>query len=782
MRLLKFGSRGELSLTKNLIEDIPSYAILSHTWGADDDEVTFDDIKNESGKSKASGYAKIQFCGEQARRDGLQYFWVDTCCIDKANHAELAQAIASMFRWYRNAARCYVYLSDVSARKCHNSPAKRTWESAFRKSRWFTRGWTLQELLAPKLVEFYSQEGEHLGDRNTLEQEIYEITEIPLTALRGTPPSHFSVDERLRWAAKRDTKMKEDKAYCLMGIFDVFLPLIYGEEENAFVRLREEIDKRLRSKLDLDKLPYAKGAMFNAYGGDHRTCHPATRVDLLRQVQDWAQQPQSKNIFWLNGMAGTGKSTISWTFAEWLTDQGHFGVVNLGGSFFFKRGEGDRGSASRFFSTITRQLVLQIRGMDTLIANVITSDPLIFDKALGEQFDKLIYQPLRSVSSGSYPMIVLVVDALDECEKEGDIKTILALCSRLPQITTIRLKLFLTSRPDLPIRLGFKSMSIDAYQDMILQDAVPRTTIRHDISIFLKDAFSEIRENYNADPPLGRPLGHDWPGEKVLEGLVDMAVPLFIVAATVYRFVGDPNWDPQEQLRTIFKFQGTGHLEQMEQTYLPVLTQLTATLRDSRDKEKLFQEFRTIVGSIVTLAEPLSLTSLAVLLSMPSVAVARRLYPLHSVLRIPSDPETPVRPLHLSFREFLLSEKLRHEPFGIDGPATHQLLLTKCLQLLSGSRGLKENLCDLQYPGQPQREINSATITERLSPAFQYACQYWVYHVQHCKVLIHDDDEVHVFLQKHFLHWLEALSLMGRITEVIGHVGVLQSILQVSGL
>jgi hypothetical protein len=259
MRLLKFDSRGELSLTKNLIEDIPSYAILSHTWGADDDdEVTFDDIKNGSGKSKVSGYAKIQFCGKQAWRDGLQYFWVDTCCIDKASHAELSQAIASMFRWYRNAARCYVYLADVSARKYYNSQADRTWESAFRKSRWFTRGWTLQELLAPKLVEFYSLEGQRLGDRNTLEQEVYEITEIPLTALRGTPPSQFSVDERLRWAAKRETKMKEDKAYCLMGIFEVFLPLIYGEEENAFIRLREEIDKRLSSKLDLDKLPYAE--------------------------------------------------------------------------------------------------------------------------------------------------------------------------------------------------------------------------------------------------------------------------------------------------------------------------------------------------------------------------------------------------------------------------------------------------------------------------------------------------------------------------------------------
>jgi hypothetical protein len=247
MRLLKFGSRGELNLPIDIVEDIPCYAILSHTWGADGDEVTFNDLQNGSGKSKA-GYAKIRFCGEQARKDGLQYFWADTCCIDKANHTELSEAIASMFRWYRDAVKCYVYLSDVSVHNDDNSQTERTWESAFRKSRWFTRGWTLQELIAPKSVEFFSREGECLGNKITLERQIHEITQIPIAALRGTSLSHFSVDERMRWAEKRDTKRKEDKAYCLLGIFNVFIPLIYGEGENACIRLKEEIDRSLRSK------------------------------------------------------------------------------------------------------------------------------------------------------------------------------------------------------------------------------------------------------------------------------------------------------------------------------------------------------------------------------------------------------------------------------------------------------------------------------------------------------------------------------------------------------
>jgi hypothetical protein len=244
MRLLKLSSPGKLSLTKDLHDDIPPYAILSHTWGVDEHEVTFSDLENGSCKSKA-GYAKLRFCGEQARKDGLEYFWVDTCCINKANHVELSEAITSMFRWYRDAVKCYVYLSDVSARKRDNSGQTQwTWESAFRKSRWYTRGWTLQELLAPTTVEFFSREEELLGNKLVLARLIHEITDIPITALHGARLSDFSVHERLRWAAKRDTKKKEDKAYCLQGIFNVFMPLMYGEGDNAFVRLKEEIGKR----------------------------------------------------------------------------------------------------------------------------------------------------------------------------------------------------------------------------------------------------------------------------------------------------------------------------------------------------------------------------------------------------------------------------------------------------------------------------------------------------------------------------------------------------------
>ena len=247
MRLLQYNKDGKFSLTKDFISgEIPEYAILSHTWGADTEEVTYRDLIDGTGKDKI-GYNKIRSCGDQARRDGLHYFWVDTCCIDKSNAVELQEAINSMFRWYRNAVKCYVFLSDVprptvdGEDRCNQLP----WESAFRTSRWFTRGWTLQELIAPTLVEFFSKDRELLGDKKSLERHIGEIIRIPSKALRGGPLAEFSVTERMSWAETRQTTREEDMAYSLLGIFDVYMPLIYGEgRENAVGRLREAVDRK----------------------------------------------------------------------------------------------------------------------------------------------------------------------------------------------------------------------------------------------------------------------------------------------------------------------------------------------------------------------------------------------------------------------------------------------------------------------------------------------------------------------------------------------------------
>lgn len=216
-------------------DDIPPYAILSHTW--ENDEVSFEDVTEGTGESKA-GYRKLEFCAEKARSEGLDFCWVDTCCIDKSNDLELSEALNSMFLWYAESTQCYVYLSDVAS----NGYSDEEISLHFRKSRWFTRGWTLLELIAPLSVEFYSRNGYYIGNKWSLARQIHEVTLIPINAFQGAPLSDFGVEERLAWTGNRQTTRDEDAAYCLLGIFDVQMPLTYGEgRAKAFKRLKKKI-------------------------------------------------------------------------------------------------------------------------------------------------------------------------------------------------------------------------------------------------------------------------------------------------------------------------------------------------------------------------------------------------------------------------------------------------------------------------------------------------------------------------------------------------------------
>ena len=215
-------------------------------------EVTFEDMRNGTGKGKL-GYNKIRFCGEQARQDGLRYFWVDTCCINKKIDAEVTRSINSMFRWYRRAAKCYVSIrcSEFGPRRCFRDSTA-AMGNRFPAEQMVTRGWTLQELLAPASVEFFSRECKRLCDKSLLGQLICEITNIPHSALQGDLLTRFSFQERLRWIQHRQTKLEEDIAYSLLGIFDVYILPIYGEgKASALARLKEEFDKMKKCIQDL---------------------------------------------------------------------------------------------------------------------------------------------------------------------------------------------------------------------------------------------------------------------------------------------------------------------------------------------------------------------------------------------------------------------------------------------------------------------------------------------------------------------------------------------------
>ncbi|CAH0050261.1 unnamed protein product [Clonostachys solani] len=264
MRLLHTTS---FRLKEYFDENVPDYAILSHTWGRN--EVSYHDIQSQSDPNTIDGFDKIKGACALAAREKYDFIWIDTCCIDKSSSSELSEAINSMYSWYQRAAVCYAYLADVqflagaedditvqepprdspttssrSEPNKNSSPKPPIWnfeEFEFRNSRWFTRGWTLQELVAPRKLFFYSRDWKRLGSKDSLRDLISSITGIDYSVLAGGDLKPISVARKMYWASNRTTTRKEDMAYCLMGIFSVNMPLLYGEGERAFLRLQEQI-------------------------------------------------------------------------------------------------------------------------------------------------------------------------------------------------------------------------------------------------------------------------------------------------------------------------------------------------------------------------------------------------------------------------------------------------------------------------------------------------------------------------------------------------------------
>jgi hypothetical protein len=323
IRLLQRKPDGEFVFLEPASGDVPAYAILSHTWG--EGEVIFQDIETSADKSKTeskAGWEKIKFCAEKAAADGLQYFWIDTCCIDKRNAVELGAAINSMFRWYQDATRCYVYLSDVS-KPDNRADGERPWEEAFRRSRWFTRGWTLQELIAPRLVDFFSKEGQRLGTKLSLAAEIHEITGMPEKAFRDDALSNFSINERKSWAERRNTKFEEDGAYCLIGIFGVSLVPNYGEgRDHAFRRLEEETHKLYKgivlprctdnkiilTTIGVDFELYAVGLNLSSLP---EAAHFVAREEELSKMHGMLHGHSNRSAVVLHGLGGIGKTQLA---------------------------------------------------------------------------------------------------------------------------------------------------------------------------------------------------------------------------------------------------------------------------------------------------------------------------------------------------------------------------------------------------------------------------------------------------------------------------------------
>jgi hypothetical protein len=500
MRLLQIEENDSFSLVERLGSDVPPYAILSHTWGRDSDEVTLKDIVTGTGKEK-KGFRKLAFCATQAKSRGMQFIWVDTCCIDKTSSAELTEAINSMFRWYREAYECYVYLSDIAMQDYAQD------HTLLQKSRWFTRGWTLQELLAPKSVRFFSVEGELLGDRTSLLHDIHKITRIDPDALKGSPLSQFSIETRLSWAKGRQTKREEDAAYSLLGIFDTHMPLIYGEgRRKAMNRLQKELkdssmsetslyswegtsdrssttasmelhDHRLprnttediihqrtvdaRQKilqsLQFDREQERRNQIHDAHNGTYQWI---LRPDTAHQPEDslvtWLSSPsESRRIYWIHGKPGSGKSTIMRFLDRNIDITQHMlpwgeGKVILTARYF----AWNPGSKLQKSSVgLLRALLLQLlSAQPALISGVIGQMNWAIAQGPGaHRFDwtyaelqRMLYTFISSAQSST--TVLLLLDGLDELEDTDEtIEELIAFLAKLTELENV--KICLSSRP-----------------------------------------------------------------------------------------------------------------------------------------------------------------------------------------------------------------------------------------------------------------------------------------------------------------------------------------------
>jgi hypothetical protein len=748
MRLLKWDDDGTLSLTADFGSEnkIPPYAILSHTWGRKDEEVTFDDILGHSGHGKP-GYKKIQFCGEQARHDGLRYFWIDTCCIDKSNKSELSHAIQSMFHWYRNAARCYVYLVDVSSLLAEPSDSSTpSSELELQSSKWFTRGWTLQELLAPSEVEFFSQEGNKLGSKTTLAQKLNEITGIPISALMGTPLSQFSVDERLRWKEYRHTKFPEDGAYSLLGLFDVSMAPLYGEgAEGAFRRLLEKIQQMQDCIRDIR----------NTDPKDDKTRIQDTKGGLLEDsyqwifdnpsFRQWRNHSTESRLLWIKGDPGKGKTMLLCG----IIDELQTAKKNLVSYFFCQATDSRISSAT---AALRGLLYLLVSQQPSLVSSVRKKydygGKAIFEDAnawvaLTEIFADVLEDPI--LQNTTY----LVIDALDECVTDlPKLLEFVALQSRkAPHI-----KWIVSSRnwPKIEESLGNASHRLSLELNAESVSAAVRTFIERKVSLLSQ------QKNYD-----------DKIRDAVIQHLKTNANDTFLWAALVCQNL--ESTAKRHVLKKLSTFPpGLGSLYERMMDYI----------RHSDDAELC----KKILAVTAVVYRPVVLKELMVLVeASDDIADTDS---MHEIIKLCGSFLTlrngTISFVHKSAQDFLLNQAAGEVfPTGLED--VHSNIFTKSLEVISSSlhRGMWE------FDGW------RSSIEETKPPdpdpleELRYSCTHWVDHLDEASSetrhsALSDVGSVNDFFVREYLYWLESLSLCKELTKGVLAMAKLHSIAQVS--
>ncbi|ERF72619.1 hypothetical protein EPUS_05673 [Endocarpon pusillum Z07020] len=739
MRLLEVLSGGDFRLTEKFLDNaIPQYAILSHTWGSQ--EVIYEDVVKGSGRDKA-GYEKIKFCSEQAARDGLQYFWVDSCAIDKSSSAELQESITSMFRWYQRAVKCYVYLSDVSTRKRKMDDNSRdSWKRAFRESRWFTRGWTLQELLAPTSVEFFSKEGSRLGDKQSLEQQIHEITSIPISALAGSALSSFSADQKMDWAKNRKTTREEDWAYSLMGIFEISMLVNYGEgRASAVRRLRKEIDDASKDKeclrhlyvtnprADKIRIEETKGGLIqDSYRWILENC----------DFNQWRNSQQS-NLLWIKGDPGKGKTMLLCGIIDEL-EKPTAKTYNL--SYFFCQATDSRINSA---TTVLRGLLYLLIDQQPSLIPHIQKQHDYAGKALFEDINAWVVLSdifTNILQDPNLESTYFIIDALDEC-----VVNLSRLLDFIAQKSSIspHVKWLVSSRNYTSIeeRLGM------AKSQVRLSLELNSESISTAVSIYIRHKVCELAQEKRYD---------DKTRDAVLDHLFSNANDTFLWVALVC-----------ENLKNILRGRVRVRLNSFPPGLYSLYERMMKQICESEDSELC----KRILASIATVYEPITVIGLTSVVEMleefsNDLESLKEIISLcGSFLVIRSDT---IYFVHQSAKDYLL-EKVSIDIFPSGQREIHYEIFSRSLKVLS--RTLRRNIYGLSSVG------CSIDLVKRPDPdplmASRYSCFYWVNHLCDWNfdcyadqlVGLQDGGAVDMFVRKKFLYWLEALSLCGNMSK-----------------
>ncbi|KAF9643443.1 hypothetical protein BDM02DRAFT_3065052, partial [Thelephora ganbajun] len=497
-------------------------------------------------------------------------------------------------------------------------------------------------------------------------------------------------------------------------------------------------------------------------------CFKGTRTAVLDQIELWTRDFDKPPIYWLNGLAGTGKSTIAQTIAERIFADGQ-----LGASFFCSRDFEDRRGLHFIFPTIAVQLARKYTEFRSIFVPLVRSDPAIVDESLYSQMKKLIIEPLERSAIST----VIVIDALDECKDEEPASAILTVLgqfvSEIPKV-----KFFLTGRPEPRIRRGFGLPPLAKATDVFVLHEVEPNRVDSDIRLFLRHSFLEIA---------GRQGGLDGrPTEEQLDLLCERAAGLFVYAVATVKFVDHRNKNPTKQLDRLLQLPKSTVCE--GKTKFKLNTTLdslyTSILQEAFSDDDPMGDpmVRSVLGAVVLAANPLSPSTIGALLGFDTGDVFPPLSSIHSLLTLQEDTDQPVRPFHKSFPDFIVDPtRCTNERFRVSPPGHHPELLVGCLNLMN--RTLEKNMCKLPDTVTNSEVPDLRERTERyISPALQYACKSWHKHLvdEHTTRTPEITSALHRFLENKFVFWLEVLSVLGAAREAIDALDVITKRLEAS--